>query len=288
MMGDVGGARAEPEQLLKVWSPSLQSSTIYLVHDRHFRAGIALARTLWLQGYPAQAVERARETVKLAERMDHPASLTVLLTWVASIFLWTGDLQSAEEHINSSVAIAESYSLGPLAAVGRARKAQLAIRRGDALDGVASMRSSLEEIHAVRYELITTEFNISLLEGLAALGQVAEATRLLDDAIRQVETNGDTCYMPELLRLKAGLLQSIVQPRLDGAETCLMQSLELSRRQGARGWELRSAIDLATLWAHQEQHDRGRILLRPVFEQFTEGFETDDLQAAERLLKTLS
>lgn len=288
MMGDVGGARAELEQLLKVWSPSLQSSTIYLVHDRHFRAGIALARTLWLQGYPAQAVERARETVKLAERMDHPASLTVLLTWVASIFLWTGDLQSAEEHITSSVAIAESYSLGPLAAVGRARKAQLAIRRGDALDGVASMRSSLEEIHAVRYELITTEFNISLLEGLAALGQVAEATRLLDDAIRQVETNGDTCYMPELLRLKAGLLQSIVQPRLDGAETCLMQSLELSRRQGARGWELRSAIDLATLWAHQERHDRGRILLRPVFEQFTEGFETDDLQAAERLLKTLS
>jgi predicted ATPase len=67
-----------------------------------------------------------------------------------------------------------------------------------------------------------------------------------------------------------------------------MKSLELSRRQGARGWELRSAIDLATLWAHQEQHDRGRILLRPVFGQFTEGFETDDLQAAERLLVTLS
>jgi predicted ATPase/DNA-binding winged helix-turn-helix (wHTH) protein len=288
MMGDVGGARAELEQLLNVWSPSLQSSTIYLVYDRHFRAGIALARTLWLQGYPDQAVERARETVKLAERMDHPASLTVLLTWAASIFLWTGDLQSAEEHITSSVAIAESYSLGPLAAVGRARKAQLAIRRGDALDGVASMRSSLEEIHAVRYELITTEFNISLVQGLAAVGQFAEATRLLDDAIRQVETNGDTCYMPELLRLKAGLLQSIVQPRLDEAEKCLMQSLELSRRQGARGWELRSAIDLATLWAHQERHDRGRILLRPVFEQFTEGFETDDLQAAERLLKTLS
>lgn len=94
--------------------------------------------------------------------------------------------------------------------------------------------------------------------------------------------------MPELLRSRAGLLQSIVQPRLDEAETCLMQSLKLSRCQGARGWELRSAIDLATLWAHQEQHDRGRMLLRPVFEQFTEGFETDDLQAAERLLKTLS
>ena len=67
-----------------------------------------------------------------------------------------------------------------------------------------------------------------------------------------------------------------------------MKSLELSRRQGARGWELRSAIDLATLWAHQERHDRWRMLLQPVFEQFTEGFDTADLQAAERLLEALS
>jgi predicted ATPase len=94
--------------------------------------------------------------------------------------------------------------------------------------------------------------------------------------------------MPELLRSRAGLLQSIVQPRLDEAETCLMQLLELSRREGARGWELRSAIDLATLWAHQERHDRGRMLFQPVFEQFTEGFDTADLQAAERLLEALS
>ena len=288
MMGDVSGARAELEELLKVWSPSLQSSTIYLVHDRHFRAGIALARTLWLQGYPVQAVERVRETVKGAERIDHPASLTVLLAWAASIFLWTGDLQSAEEHIASSLAIAESYSLGPLASVGRARKAQLAIRRGDTRDGIASLRRSLEEIHTVRYELITTEFNISLAQGLAAVRQFSEAIGLLDDVIGQVARNGDTCYMPELLRVKAGLLQSLARPRIDEAVMCLMQSLELSRRQGARGWELRSAVDLATLWAHQGQRDRGRELLQPVFEQFTEGFDTADLQAAERVLETLS
>jgi predicted ATPase/DNA-binding winged helix-turn-helix (wHTH) protein len=288
MMGDVSGARAELEELLKVWSPSLQSSTIYLVHDRHFRAGIALARTLWLQGYPVQAVERVRETVKGAERIDHPASLTVLLAWAASIFLWTGDLQRAEEHITSSLAIAESYSLGPLASVGRARKAQLAIRRGDTRDGIASLRTSLEEIHAVRYELITTEFNISLAQGLAAVRQFSEAIGLLDDVIGQVARNGDTCYTPELLRVKAGLLQLLARPRIDEAVMCLMQSLELSRRQGARGWELRSAVDLATLWAHQGQRGRGRELLQPVFEQFTEGFDTADLQAAERLLEALS
>jgi predicted ATPase len=67
-----------------------------------------------------------------------------------------------------------------------------------------------------------------------------------------------------------------------------MQSLELSRRQGARAWELRTATELATLLASQGRSENGRALLQPVFEQFTEGFETADLKAAERVLATLS
>jgi hypothetical protein len=66
-----------------------------------------------------------------------------------------------------------------------------------------------------------------------------------------------------------------------------MQSFELSRRQGARAWELRTAVDLATLLAGQGQRKSGRALLGPVFEQFVEGWDTADLKAAERLLATL-
>src|SRR5258708_4302709 len=69
----------------------------------------------------------------------------------------TGDLQSAEEYINTSNLHSETNSLGPLVAAGRARKGQLAISRGDVKDGVATLRSALKEIHAVRYELLTTE-----------------------------------------------------------------------------------------------------------------------------------
>ena len=71
------------------------------------------------------------------------------------------------------------------------------------------------------------------------------------------------------------------------AKASFMQSLELSRRQGARAWELRTAIDLAALFVSQERFERGRALLQPVFEQFVEGFDTADLKAAERLLATL-
>jgi len=286
MMGDLSGARAELEALFADWSPSQQSDTIYLVHDRHFRAGIALARTLWMQGHPTQAVERAREFIDGATRMDHPASVTVLLAWAASVFLWSGDFRSAEEYIDASIAISESYSLGPLAAVGRARKAQLAIRRGQ--NAIADLRAALAEIHAVRYELITTEFNICLVQGLIANGQRDEAMALLTDTILQVSAKGDTCYMPELLRMKAGLLRAMTPPRLEEAEACLMQSLELSRGQGALGWELRTATDLAMLLVGKGLRQPAKEVLERAYGQFTEGFDTADLRTAERLLEELS
>ena len=124
LMGDLGGARAELEAVLQHWPRSQRTSTIYLDYDRHYRASIALARTLWLQGHPAQAVERARQTIRDAERMDHPASLAVVLAWAASVFLWTGDLRSAEEHIEFVyLAMPNPIRSGPLLrSVGAAKR----------------------------------------------------------------------------------------------------------------------------------------------------------------------
>jgi tetratricopeptide (TPR) repeat protein len=286
LMGDHSGARVELEASLRNWLRT-RRTTIYLAYDRHYRAGVALARTLWLQGYPAQAVEHAHEAIRGAERMDHPASLAVVLAWAASVFLWTGDLRSAEEHVNACISLAESCSLGPLMAVGRGRQGELAIRRGNASDGFEDLRASLANIHAARYELLTTEFNISLAQGLAAIRRLAEAITLINETIQRVRTNGDALYVPELLRVKGGLLLSMPRPGVEDAEKCFMQSLELSRRQGARAWELRTAVDLATLLADQGRRENGRELLRPVFEQFVEGWDTADLKAAERVLSNL-
>ena len=87
--------------------------------------------------------------------------------------------------------------------------------------------------------------------------------------------------------MKGGLLLSMPQARADEAEMHLMESLELSRRQGARGWELRAATDLAVLLASPGRPERGRALLQPVLEHFAEGSNTADLKAAEHLLATL-
>ena len=285
-MGNLNAARAELEATLRHAPGAQRTQTIYLGFDYYIWAGIALARTLWMQGHPTQAVERLRQTVSDAERLDHPVTLTLVLHWAAALFLWTGDLVSAEKHLDWFISRAETHSMGPYLAVGGGLKGELAIRRGDAKRGVQELQACLEKLHAARYELITTSLNIALVRGLTAMGRFAEGITLIDETVRLVETNGDLAFMPESLRVKGRLILSMRQPNEDEAEMCFTRSLELSRRQGARGWELRTAIDAAVLLDAQGRRERARALLRPVFDQFVEGYETADLEAAERLLST--
>jgi tetratricopeptide (TPR) repeat protein len=219
--------------------------------------------------------------------MGHPVTLSAALNWAISVFLCTGDLLSADEYIDRLISQAKTHSLAPYVAVGRGYKGDLAIRRGDANAGVESLQRCLEELRAARYELLTTAFNISRVQGLSAIGRFAEGIALIDETISLVEANGDFSYMPELLRVKGSL--HLAKPDVDcqEAETCFLQSLALSRRQGARAWELRTAVDYAALLAARGQGGSARALLQPLRDQFVEGLDTVDLKAAERLLATL-
>jgi hypothetical protein len=58
------------------------------------------------------------------------------------------------------------------------------------------------------------------------------------------------------------------EPNIGEAEACFTQSFELSRQQGARAWELLTAIDLARLWANRCKPEHRRTLLQPILDQF--------------------
>jgi predicted ATPase len=165
--------------------------------------------------------------------------------------------------------------------------AKAIIRRGNANEGVRSLQRSLEKLHSVHYKLFTTEFNIVLAEGMAKTGEFRESIALINEAVLSVKANGDLIYMPELLRVKGNVLGSMAGAAIEEAEACFMESLELSRQQGARAWELRTGIDLARLWANRGKPEHGRTLLRPILEQFVEGQDTADLLTAARLLAEL-
>ena len=75
---------------------------------------------------------------------------------------------------------------------------------------------------------------------------------------------------------------------LEKAESSYRESLDVARRQDAKGWELRTATDLARLWMQQGKRREGLELLTPVYGRFTDGFDSRDLIEARELLTDLA
>ncbi len=172
--------------------------------------------------------------------------------------------------------------------VGLGLKGALAIHYGEAEAGVQLLRHAIDTLRADRYELHNPTFLGILAEGLAKTGQRDAALIAVDDAITRVESNGQAVGLAELLRIKATILMSAPQADLLRAEELLQGSLELAGRQHALAWELRTATSFARLRSMQGRHQEARDLLAPVFDRYTEGFESSDLKAAKALLDRLA
>jgi len=74
----------------------------------------------------------------------------------------------------------------------------------------------------------------------------------------------------------------------DEVEALLTRSKMVAQEQQARSFELRATCDLARLWQRQGRLQQAFDALRAIYEQFTEGFATPDVEAAAALLRSLS
>jgi tetratricopeptide (TPR) repeat protein len=280
------GHQAEAHAHLEV--ALAQASASNSAKARHFgfhyeRPRIVMARTLWLLGYPDQAVRFVRETVDGLAATE-PVTICIVLIWGACVFRWTGDLTSADECIDRVIPHAERHALTPYRAVAYGLKGEVLIQRGEIETGVELLRSSLATLYAERYELYATEFNGSLARGFAMMGRLDQALPIIDKAIAQVRQHGELSE-PELQRIRGELLEKTADER--GAEQAFRRSIELADRQSALSWRLRASISLAQLQFRRGRREEAREVLAATYARFSEGFGTADLKTAERLLATL-
>ena len=127
-----------------------------------------------------------------------------------------------------------------------------------------------------------------MVEALGRIGRVGQGLSALEVAIEQAEETKERWSVAELLRIKGELVRSEGGPdAAEAAEDHFTQALDWARRQGALSWELRAATSLARLWRDQNRTKAAREILAPVYDRFTEGFETVDLKAAKALLHDL-
>jgi predicted ATPase/DNA-binding winged helix-turn-helix (wHTH) protein len=253
--------------------------------DRNI-ALIALARALWLRGYPDRAVEGARFAIKEAEALQHPVTLCITMIWTVYVFLWIGDWPSAAEIIDRLVALAMRYSLGPYRSVALGLRGQALVGCGNLSGGIPLLRQHVATLRQARHQVLTTVFATALAEALLRTGEANQALVVVDEVIAEIET-ARTFDLPEIYRVKGTILASSARFDPTEAERSLLRALEIAREQSALGWELRAAMDLARLWRKAGRVLAARDLLAPLHARFTEGFASADLQAASALLAEL-
>jgi predicted ATPase len=125
-------------------------------------------------------------------------------------------------------------------------------------------------------------------EAYAAADRKDAALRAIEQALVVSEETGERWADAEVLRVKARLLLATDRTAADEIETLLVRSLEVARNQQARCFELRAACDLARLWHVGNRSEQALQLLRSIYGQFTEGFDSAELQDAKALINTLA
>jgi predicted ATPase/DNA-binding winged helix-turn-helix (wHTH) protein len=256
--------------------------------DYRVRALVGLARVLWLSGYPERALPTAREAIAEATHSAKPLNVCFSFIYTCHVFLWCGDLSTAQDVVGKLIAHPLWQGLLGFHPEGLALKGELLVRRGNVAEGIELLRAALSDMKVKNQKNLMLTITASFLAGgLSKAGHLDEALAVITDTLAHPPGNAQTWETPELLRVRASILLSMPQPDEVEAERCLMHSLALARHQSAKGWELRTTTTLAQLRARQGRDTEARDLLSNVYAQFTEGFETQDLKAAAKMLGEL-
>ena len=103
-----------------------------------------------------------------------------------------------------------------------------------------------------------------------------------------METTNERWWEAEVNRTAGEIALMAPQPDMAKAEAYFERALGVARQQQAKSWELRVAMSMARLWRARGKPQQARELLAPVYDWFSEGFDTLDLKEAKALLAELT
>jgi predicted ATPase/DNA-binding winged helix-turn-helix (wHTH) protein len=283
-LGDQMSARRHLERVLADDVILGRRNVIRFQPDPKVAARVFLARILWLQGFPGQAMRTVHSSVEDARAANHGFSFCYALAVGACLIaMLVGDLAAAEHYVAMLLDHSTRHSLAHWHAWGRGYKGALAIERGDIVTGWRLLRAGFHEFGGFTSAMQVNAF--LMLEALGRFGQIVDGLAAVEGAIARSEETEGRWLTAELLRIKGELLLLKGEPgAAAAAEVHFRQALDWARQQGALSWELRAATSLARLLRDQGRSPDALALLQPVYDRFSEGFDTADLKAARTLL----
>jgi len=276
------------EQTIRLYNPTEHASYAYIMGaDRGATAHAHASVCQLYLGYADRALALSEAAMALAKRVGHPLSLANTLLHACVVRYERRELELTRERAAELIHLAEQLGFPFFLRVARFFRGIVRVESGEGESGVAEMQQALLAMAETGSGIGAPAILLVLAEGLRKVGRCEEALGVVGLGLARAEMQGQHYCDAELHRERAEILLDHDGDAAKEAEALLGQSLAIARRQEAKSFELRAATRLARLWRRQGKHDQARALLVPIYDWFTEGFDTRDLKDAKALLAEL-
>jgi len=258
------------------------------IHPTNMSAVYDSAST-WILGYPYCAAMINEANLANARRRNHPLDLGYALSFGQLVLHFHRDFPAVLSRCEEAETLGQVHGLPVISGLlVPIMKGLALVQTENASDGISLLKQILQILQNLGNEIGMPYWRAVLAEGLALTGDIAGGLREIESSLMQIARPGreERAYRAEILRLKGSMLER--HGDTEAAEESYQSSLDWAHEQQAKSWELRTATDLARLWQSQAKAREAYALLAPIYQWFTEGFETRDLQRARNLLDQLS
>ena len=293
-LGEFAAAREHAEAGLALFDRGRygREDSFYVLESRMY---CLMYRTLsvCLLGYPDRALEVIRQMESLSRevsRSPFAANYTsdVFLHTARALHFMRRELREARGYEEALVKSETERGSSLWSYVGKQIQGEDLIRQGEGEAGIRLIRQALADMRATGVELGVLGMQARLAYACMAAGRIEEALQVVDEALGTVEKNGERASEASLHRQKGELLLLREPPDEEQAERSFRRALDVAGGQCARWPELGATVSLSRLWQRQGKREEAYQALREIYDWFTEGFDTPDLQDAKALLDELS
>ena len=287
--GDIPDVRRHSRRCLQFYDPKQHRDGLATYNNNPgVVCGYLDAMASWVLGYPTEATQAMAQAMAHARQLEHPESLSVTLLFAAQLAQFRREGAAAKGSAEEALAISTEHGFHAISLWCLLPRGWALVQRGQVAAGIADFREAMERRRAFGMGAVWPWYLALAAEAYGAAGQFEDGLQALDEAMQWVRRNGERLYEAEVHRIRGELLLRCPAPDPAGADTCFAEALAVAREQEAKSWELRAATSMARMWRGQGRREDARRLLSPIYDWFTEGFDTADLQDAKSLMEQIS
>ena len=241
----------------------------------------------WLGGFWLPSACRADRALADARETGHAATLIVALVYGTIVNIYCGNYTTAKRQADELIALSDQTGALLWKKSGMNAHGCIFAMTGKAPEAVELISSTMTRSEATGATVGASRHLKYLTKAYAELGRFDDAWRCIGDAMTAIEKTNERLSEAEINRMAGEIALMSSAPDATRAEAHFDRALSIARQQQAKSWELLAAMSLARLWRDQGKTQQARELLAPVYEWFTEGYDTRDLKDAKTLLEDL-